>query len=259
MERDKQMTLPSARAGRAGLERRTGVALWRQIADRIRSEFIWETSEAQLPPETELATRFGVNRHTVRAAISALVGEGALRSEQGRGTFVVRRRRLAYPIARRTRFSAGLEGQALERRSRMLGHGVETATDEIATALSLAPGAKVIRVESLGEADGAAVSRATSWYDPERFPNFPQIYARTESVTAALAELGVTDYFRSSTVVEARHADAADIADLALSPGAVVLVTRAVNTDPDGAPIQYSITRFAADRVELRIDYPRES
>lgn len=258
MERDRRVTPPPAKADRADLERRTGVALWRQIADRIRSEFISGASEAQLPPETELAARFGVNRHTVRAAIAALVGEGALRSEQGRGTFVVRRRRLAYPISRRTRFSAGLEGQARERRTRMLDHSLETASQEVAQALHLAAGASVIRIESVGEADGLPVSRATSWYDPARFADFPQVYARTGSVTNALAELGVTDYFRSSTSVEARHADPADIADLALSPGAVVLVTRAVNIDPDGAPIQYSITRFAADRVELRIDYPRE-
>ena len=35
-----------------------------------------------------LAERYGVNRHTVRSAISALVQEGVLRAEQGRGTFV---------------------------------------------------------------------------------------------------------------------------------------------------------------------------
>ncbi len=259
MERDRRVTPPPAKAERADLERRTGVALWRQIADRIRSEFISGADEARLPPETELATRFGVNRHTVRAAIAALVGEGALRTEQGRGTFIVRRGRLAYPITPRTRFSAGLEGQARERRTRMLRHTLEAATEEVARALALSPGASVVRIESLGAADGLPVSRATSWYDPQRFARFPEVYARTGSVTSALAELGVSDYLRASTLVEARHADPGDIADLALSPGAVVLVTRALNTDPEGAPIQYSITRFAADRVELRIDYPSGS
>ena len=42
-----------------------------------------------------------------------------------------------------------------------------------------------------------------------------------------------------------------------LAPGAAVLVTRAVNVDPQGRPIQYSITRFAAERVELTIDHER--
>ena len=46
---------------------------------------------------------------------------------------------------------------------------------------------------------------------------------------------------------------AADLADLRLSPGAIVLVTVDVNVDPDGAPVQFSETRFAADLVELSV------
>jgi GntR family phosphonate transport system transcriptional regulator len=53
--------------------------------------------------------------------------------------------------------------------------------------------------------------------------------------------------------VSARHADAADLADLRLSPGSIVLITVAVNEDLAGAPIQFSETRFAASRVEFSI------
>ena len=63
----------------------------------------------------------------------------------------------------------------------------------------------------------------------------------------------MSDYFRRSTNVSARHATASDLADLRLSPGAIVLVTTYVNVDPDEAPVQYSETRFAADRVELSV------
>ncbi|MFZ2099583.1 MAG: GntR family transcriptional regulator, partial [Oricola sp.] len=79
------------------LERKTGVALWRQIADLIRSDIAAGVAaeSGRLPPEMELAKRYGVNRHTVRAAIAALEQEGVLRSEQGRGTFVRRRTRLS--------------------------------------------------------------------------------------------------------------------------------------------------------------------
>jgi GntR family phosphonate transport system transcriptional regulator len=54
-------------------------------------------------------------------------------------------------------------------------------------------------------------------------------------------------------VVSARHADPADLADLQLAPGAIVLVTVAVNVDTTGRPIQFSETRFAADRVEFSV------
>ena len=47
---------------------------------------------------------------------------------------------------------------------------------------------------------------------------------------------------------------AGDIELLRLSAGAIVLVTRALNADADGRPIQYAESRFAADRVELKIE-----
>jgi GntR family phosphonate transport system transcriptional regulator len=63
----------------------------------------------------------------------------------------------------------------------------------------------------------------------------------------------VEDDFRQSTIVSARHADADDLAVLQLAPGAIVLVAVAINVDTEGRPIQFSETRFAADRVELAV------
>ncbi|MVA51525.1 GntR family transcriptional regulator, partial [Agrobacterium vitis] len=64
--------------GPKAIERQTGVALWRQIADRIRvsiSDGTYDTT-GMVPPETILAGEFGVNRHTVRSALAALAQEG---------------------------------------------------------------------------------------------------------------------------------------------------------------------------------------
>lgn len=246
---------------RAGLQRGVGVALWRQIADGIRSGLATglANEDGRLPPESELAERFGVNRHTVRAAISALAHEGVLHSVQGSGTFVRRRKRLVYPIGARTRFSSGFGGQTQNRQTELLDHAREAASAEVAEALRLNPGEEVLRLEMRGQADGLPVSRATSWFSAQRFPTIVDIYTETKSVTASLAALGIEDYLRASTGVEARHADEADTEELQLSPGAIVIVTRALNVDPSGAPIQFSITRFPADRVELVIETPRRT
>ena len=236
------------------VERRSGIALWRQIADRIRIDIAAGLfDETRLPPETELSQRFGVNRHTVRAAIAALIQEGVLRAEQGRGTFIAARKRLSYPIAARTRFPTGLEGQIRERRSTLLDHAAEPASPRVAEALQLAEGAPVLRLETLSEADGRPLSRATSWFEAQRFAGFDAAFAATQSITAAFARYGIADYLRRSTIVSARHADPADLSDLKLSPGAIVLVTVAVNVDIEGRPVQFAETRFAADRVELSV------
>lgn len=237
----------------SGIERRSGVSLWRQIADQIRLAIGSGEFADRLPPEVDLAERFGVNRHTVRGAIAALVQEGVLRAEQGRGTFIERRQRLAYPIGVRTRFSEGLEGQVKERRGILLDHAAEPATERVAEALGVAPGGQVVRLETVSEADGRPVSRATSFFDAKRFGRIQDAYAESGSITVALKGLGISDYFRRSTQISARHASDKDLADLRLSPGAIVLVTVYVNVDPEGRPVQFSETRFAADRVELSV------
>lgn len=241
----------------ASLHRRTGVALWRQISDQIRAGLSLDLADAagRLPPEVELARRFSVNRHTVRAAIAALVSEGVLRAEQGRGTFVARHKRLAYPISRRTRFSAGFETQSRKSSNRLVATRIEPAAKPVAEALGLQEGGRTARLDIVGEVDGVPVSRSTSWFDANRFKGIAQAYRRTGSITRALALMGVADYVRHSTIVEARHAKSADIEALRLAPGAIVLVTRALNTGTDGIPIQFSETRFAADRVELQINH----
>ncbi|MEQ8296178.1 MAG: phosphonate metabolism transcriptional regulator PhnF [Nitratireductor sp.] len=237
------------------MERRSGISLWRQIADQIRRDLVQGRlgANGRLPPETALAAHFGVNRHTVRGAIAALVEEGVLRAEQGRGTFVEQRRRLTYPIGARTRFSEGLRDQARDRRGHLLDHREEAADQRTAEALGLAPAAPVIRMDTVSEADGRPVSRATSWFDADRFGGFAETYRELGSVTLAFQRYGVADYFRSSTLVSARHADDGDLDDLRLSPGAIVLVAIAVNVDTEGRPIQFAETRFAADRVELSV------
>ncbi len=238
------------------LERKSGVALWRQIADLIRSDIATGVAgqDGRLPPEMELAKCYGVNRHTVRSAIAALEQEGVLRSEQGRGTFVRRRKRLSYPIAKRTRFSAGLGNQAGSTRTRLLESAQDVASEAVADNLGIPVGDPVIRLNTVSEADSVPVSRATSWFDANRFAGIDKAFEEHASITKALAACGVTDYVRKSTTIEARHASAEDIQLLRLSAGAIVLVTRAVNADADGNPIQYAESRFAADRVELKIE-----
>lgn len=238
------------------IQRQTGVALWRQIADRIRTSINHGDFDenGMVPPETTLALQFGVNRHTIRSALAALAQEGIVRAVQGRGTLIERKERLSFPISRRTRFSQGIGDQVRETRSMLLASGEDVASSELAKQLRIEPGAPLIRLETLGHADHRPVSRATSWFPADRFGKMAEIYRTTGSITKAFRELGVPDYIRVATEITATHADESDLADLQLSPGAIVLITQALNTDLDNVPVQYSISRFAADRVRFTVE-----
>ncbi|MCM2473626.1 phosphonate metabolism transcriptional regulator PhnF [Rhizobium sp. CG5] len=237
------------------VQRQNGVALWRQIADRIRMSIAEGDYDAtgMVPPETLLAEQFGVNRHTVRSALAALGQEGIVRSIQGRGTLIERRDRLNFPISRRTRFTTGIGAQARDVEGLLLSSKRETASTDIAAQLRLPPGAEVIRLEALRKADQRPVSVSTSWFPADRFAGIDEAYRLSGSITRAFAACGLADYLRVRTEVSAVHAEPEDMQRLELSPGAIVLVTKALNADPDGAPVQYAVTRFPADRVQFTI------
>lgn len=237
------------------MQRQKGVALWRQISDRIRGNILAGLYDGtgMVPAETALAEEFGVNRHTVRAALAALAQEGIVRAAQGRGTMITQRDKFDFPIGRRTRFSEGIGEQARDLKGILLSSAREIASADLAKRLKLNPGEEVLRLDGIRKADGRAVSRSTMWFPAERFAGIDTAFAETGSITRALTRCGVDDYVREVTEISAVHAEPDDVVHLELTPGAIVLVTRALNTDPAARPIQYAVTRFPADRVQFTI------
>src|SRR5499425_2613576 len=106
----------------------SGVSLWRRIADELEQSIARGifTPGSKLPGETDIAERFGVNRHTVRRAIAALAQRGLVRAERGSGTFI-EQRRIPYPIRPRTRFSEIVGGAGHAAAGRLMASGVEAA------------------------------------------------------------------------------------------------------------------------------------
>jgi GntR family transcriptional regulator, phosphonate transport system regulatory protein len=239
------------------IDRAGGIALWRQVADYLRQQIADGAYDVRmmLPPEIEIASKMGVNRHTVRSAIAALVAEGIVRPVQGVGTIIRQSRKFKLPISRRTRFSESVALQAKSATAALLSSRIETAPDEICSQLGLKPGSNCIVLETTHMADGLCISTATNWFEAEPFAQMPVLLRETGSVSAALAACGVADYVRLSTEISAIHANAEDLARLKLAAGAIVLETKAVNSDLAGKPIQFARSRFDAGRISLFISF----
>ncbi len=236
-------------------QKRAGVALWRQIADRLRDELSGYAANdgGRLPSEVSLSGRFDVNRHTIRAALAALADEGLVVSERGHGTFVRARPRITYPLSSRTRFSTALEAQNASGYHQMLRHETVAADNTVAGMLGLTTGHSVLKIDTRGLADGQPITFATHWFDAERLGEMPDHLTRLSSITAALKACGIDDYVRRSTVLQARHATDEETRHLDIGHNAIVLVSRAINDDLQGRAIQFSESRFAADRVEITV------
>jgi len=228
-----------------------GIARWRQIADVLgRDVTEARFADGRLPTETELAARFGVNRHTIRRAVGALAEHGLVRVEQGRGTFVAEGH-IDYLLGRRTRFSANLRRQGHEPRQRLLASRQTAADAATARDLDVAPGAPIVEIETLGKAGDAPVSYARHAFPAERFAALPDAFAATSSITQALAACGVADYTRRVTRILARMPSETEALHLEQPLTRPVLQTDAVNVDPQGVPVQRSTTIFSGDRVQV--------
>ncbi|HYG90641.1 MAG TPA: phosphonate metabolism transcriptional regulator PhnF [Azospirillum sp.] len=234
------------------LARGTGTALWSQIAERLKRDIMSGNREPgeRLPTELRMAEEFGVNRHTVRRAVAALAEQGLVRIEQGRGTFV-QESVIDYRVKKRTRFSENMLGHRKEPSGRFLAIREEPAEEAVAKALELRKGTMVVVVERLGEADGRPISIASHYFPKARFPSLPDVMRDCGSISLAMERLGVGDYTRKVTKVTARVARAADARLLQQSPNKPILMTEGINVDGSGRPVEYSVARWASDRVQM--------
>jgi GntR family phosphonate transport system transcriptional regulator len=232
-----------------------GVTLWRMIADDIEQAIVRGdfASGAKLPSELEIAERFGVNRHTVRRALSELTERGLVRAERGSGTYVDAAR-IAYPIGERTRFSEIIGASGRKAGGRLLSSIKETAPRDVALRLDLPPGAIVVRLDILRSANRVPISLGTSWLPLELAPDAARIYRMVRSVSRLLGYIGFPDYRRKETRLSAAMADSVHAAKLRLNPGRPLIVVDSVDVASDGRPILTSHARFAADRVELVVE-----
>ena len=228
--------------------------IWKTIASTLSAEIAQGAYApgSRLPTEAQLASRFGVNRHTVRHALADLAEQGAVRARRGAGVFVASRP-TEYPIGIRTRFHQNVLASGRTPSRQMLRMETRPALSAEAEALGLAPATPVHVVEGLSLVDGQPIALFRSVFPAARFHALPEVLLRLNSVTATLKELGLPDYTRAQTRITAITADPVLALHLNLPPQAPVLQSVAINIDADGTPVEYGTTFFAGDRVTLTI------
>jgi len=131
-----------------------GVPIYRQIRDLLVTEIrdLYKSGDT-LPPESELAERFGVNRHTLRRAVDELVADGLVERYHGKGVFVLEPA-INYAIGSTTRFTENLQSTGHVATSRALRKLVIPARGGVASRLQVPEGEEVIFIETLRNVEG---------------------------------------------------------------------------------------------------------
>lgn len=229
--------------------------IWKSIALSLTSDIAegrYHTGD-RLPTEAQLAATHGVNRHTVRRALSEMAKDGLVRARRGAGVFVASRP-TEYPIGKRVRYHKSISASGKMPGKQILMLSTRAADEAEAEALHLDPGDKVHVYDGLSLADGQPIGLFQSVFPAGRLPDILQALTDTQSVTKALQQCGVQDYIRTSTRLTARSATATQALHLQLTEGAPVLFSIGINCDPNGIPVEYGRTVFAGERVTLTLN-----
>jgi GntR family transcriptional regulator len=234
---------------------RSGHPAYAQIEDRL-TEVITSGGLApgdRLPPERELAERFGVSRMTLRQALEPLARRGLLVRAVGRkgGTFV------AEPKAELDLTAVAGLTQQLRRQGDPAGARIVSATEgpcgrRTAEALGLEIGDPVFEVVRVRLSDEEPLALEHSVFPAALLPGLLDL-----PLDGSLYELLEDRYGRAprSSVerLESVPADARVAEALQVPPGTPLMVVERTAFTSDGVAIEYARDRFRGDRTRILV------
>ncbi len=234
------------------IQRGIGQAVYLQVQRQLEAEIRSLLRPGDLlPPESALAERFGVNRHTLRRALEGLIAEGWVERRHGLGSFVLHKP-LDYDIGQRTRFTETLEAQGRVTESTVLRKLRIPAQGSVAQRLNLDEGEPVAWIETLRNVDGAPFCVISHYLPQVLLPNLLDGYSGGSLHQFIEAQHGWR-LKRTESLVSGVLPQGDDASLLAMPSHTPVLRVKSVNVrDWDEAPVEYALTRFRADRMQLR-------
>jgi len=199
-----------------------------------------------IPSERTLTQQFGLSRMTVRQAVDALVTEGVLVREQGRGTFVAPQR-MDFEM-RLTTFGEEMRRRGMEPTTAVLAAQTVAATPDVAAALEIEPRAKVHYLYRVRSADGDPMCIEQVWVPASLAPDLLADGA-PPSMYDALRTRGLAPEWGEDTL-SADEATDTEASLLGLGEARAVLRAARRTYSEQGATM-YSRSCYRADRYSV--------
>jgi len=207
----------------------------------------------RLPSETELCRRFDISRTTVRQALTMLELDGALRREQGRGTFVAEPAPGTGFLQSAAGFQEDAEHAGHAVSSRVLKCAVERMPPWAAAGLEVEPDTHGVTVERVRSIDGQVVMYADTWLILDVAAGVLAADLTTASLYHVLREQHDVAAVGGRRSVEAVVAEPRVAQLLEVAEGSPLLYVQAVSCDAAGRPFECYRAWHRSDRSRLEI------
>ena len=223
------------------------------IEQSLRERVAALEPDAALPSEAQLCEEFGVSRMTARAAVQRLVQDGLVYRVPGRGTFVAasRANRTAGHILS---FSDEMRRKGRNPSSRVLERRERAASADEARRLGVR---RVVVLRRVRLADGTPLALERAIFPADRVSEALETDLQRQSLFESLASTGLVPT-SGSAALAAEAATAEDARLLRVRKGAPLLVERRLIRDQDGAPLEWTESRYVGSRYGIDVDFDVE-
>ena len=253
--RNARVTIDPGAASRLAFRFTEGVPLYLQIAENLLSEI--ESGGlrpgARLPAERLLSETLGVNRMTLRAALSKLETEGHLDRRQGSGTFVARPK-IERQAGRLVPFSRTMTRYGYRPGAKVVALEKHPAGAAVARHLRVPISSALYLVRRVRLVNREPVMLETFWMPVRRFPRFERFDITRRSVYEIMeTEYGVK-VNRARQSLEPAIATEFEARLLGVAPGAALMLEERLSLDARGRPIEYGKDLYRGDRFRFVTD-----
>jgi GntR family transcriptional regulator len=206
-----------------------------------------------LPPERELAERYGCSLITVRRALSELAREQRIQRSPGRGTHVLAPR-IERNLGGNLSFTQEMQARGLIPETKLVSSATEQADDRVADALLISIGAPVIYLERLRLASGEPLLLEQARLPADRFAGLLHADLERQSLYDVLAEQYDAPVFLVREALEPVLLRSREARLLKQPARAPALLVEGVAFSAEGTPIEFGRTYVRGDRTRYYVE-----
>jgi GntR family transcriptional regulator len=212
----------------------------------------------RLPSEIELSRTCGVNRNTLRQAITELTTAGLLRKEKGTGTFVSNPSAAGFKhkLERISSFRDMLGQSGIQARTKVIGKRIALANDYVARSLFLGTNKKVLAVRRVRAGNGTPFIYEESYLPADKFDGMLDLDL-TGSMYDIISERFGIVLARSKQTISAVNL-MPKIADILKVPvNSAAIFAESLTYDDKSIPIELLYSYYRGDKYTLEIELGR--